>query len=251
MLCLISLQLLSGIVFAVRTINLRAQRSILSEQSRPTLILITILLFLLGTFWLHRHPGYHFLLILIGCSALRQIDRVILRRLEKRIDSEFPGFLNQLILKMQTGQGLRSSVEDFFTGPLTQWKKCLHVLIESHVFLQINSSSMDDLEQQWCQKYVVELRQIFQNPHCGLDRLKSWRKKLRILSEFRRKSGQSLIQARIQLLTMSVLYIALLIFTLAENQWKSNRRLILLSMGLFVLSQIVFFVITRKRKWKV
>jgi hypothetical protein len=246
----VSLQLMFGLLFARRTLHQLVRGHLIEEKLSRQLFFGLALTFLLATFLFRAHPRLQFSAIAAGMILLLSIDKLFVYRLESRIHSEFPAFINQLILSMQTGQSFRSAAEKTLEGPKALWQRWLFALVESRVLLQARREQEVIKEDVFCQSYLAELIRVNENPHSSLTRLKSFRKKLKVLSEFRRKSGQALLQTRIQMVVMTFLYLALLVFTLSQRSFERNQTLIFVSITLFTSGQIVFWRLARKKKWK-
>ncbi len=247
---ILSSQLFFGIVIAHRTLRRLVQKNLLDERRVPAAFLIVFVFLFLVTFRARSAVGVQTLAFLLLIASLSSCDFIFRRRLESRIHTEFPDFINGLILAMKTGMSFRAAVEKRLSNPGKLWEKWLRALLDSHVFLPLNAPLQPENRTSFLQAHAEELRHAHENPHHALARLENLRRKLRVSSEFRRKSGQALLQARIQITVMTLLYIALLAITMRQFQIAAHKRLILLSLAMFSAGQIVFWLIARKRTWK-
>lgn len=247
---IVSLQLMFGLLFARRTLSHLVREQLIEIFFARKLLAAIGIVFFLITCLLQSRPSFQFLAFGAVFTALLSFRKFFERRLRSRIQSEFPGFINQIILSMQTGLSFRSAIERFFRDADELWQRWLKAMIDSRVLLRPQQVPTSLLGEHWCQNYLAELIQIDQNPHSSLTRLRSWRKKLKVISEFRRKSGQALLQARIQLAVMAVLYIALLLLTMTVRRISENLPIILLSVALFIAGQLLYWRISRPRHWK-
>jgi hypothetical protein len=244
-------QLLSGILHTRRTVQKLADAKLIDANTRATISATVFALLFLIAFLLFDHPLIQsFIFVMIG-SGLSAGDFFFQRRLQRRIQSEFPGFIDRILLAMKTGYAFRPAVERALTPQNHAWEKWLLAMIETHIFLRPNNHATDHSGAFWWHEYFRELRILQKNAHHAVARLESLRRKLKVMSEFRRKSGHALLQARIQLWVMTVLYLALLAMTMTQFHLYDHRRLILGSLALFTSGQISFWWLARKRKWKV
>jgi len=193
-----------------------------------------------------RDPLIQMLAVVLCCSVLLILPQLFQLRLKRLIQREFPGFLGKVILEMKAGNSFRGAIDKHLSQAEEIWEQWLRSMIESRVFLH----TACDISDAWWSKYLQELQAAEENPHMALTRLENFRQKLRVLSEFRRKSGQALAQARIQMVVMTVLYLALLAITMTQFQITSHRRIIFASLGLFGAGQVLFWWIGQKRTWK-
>jgi hypothetical protein len=146
---------------------------------------------------------------------------------------------------MRTGIGFRAAIERNLQPTAQIWQKWLFTMLESRVFLQ----QTDHLVPVWWRSQLVELQTIHLNPHSALDRLENLRRKMKVIADFRRKSGHALLQARVQLFVMTLLYLALFAATMSQFGFERHRRIILISFLLFIAGQTAFWLLARKRKW--
>jgi Flp pilus assembly protein TadB len=244
---IMSFQLLFGIVFVHRTIQTLRQRKLITEADGKMLRVLLFMMFFCVTALTQHDPRVQMTAILCCGSLLLTLPSFFKWRLKSRIQSEFPSFMNKIILEMKSGFSFRGAIERQLHLPIEIWEQWLRSMIESRVFLhQIGGET-----EAWWTPYLQELQAAEQNPHQALTRLENFREKLRVMSEFRRKSGQATAQARIQMVVMTVLYIALLILTTSQMPIRAHHRTIVLSLSLFVVGQIAFWWAGRKRNWKI
>jgi Flp pilus assembly protein TadB len=243
---IVSVQLIFGIAFANRTLENLRQRKLISEFDVKWKCLLLFVMFFCVTALAQHHPFIQMIAILLCCSLLLALPSLFMYRLRRRIQSEFPVFLDKIILEMKCGHSFRGAL-DRHLGPSDEfWQQWLRSMIETRVLLQQIGVENDT----WWTPYLRELKAAEQNPHLALTHLENFREKLCVLSEFRRKSGQAMLQARIQMLVMAVLYLALLAITAMRAPIQSHRRTLFMSLCLFVTGQIVFWWAGRKRTWK-
>jgi len=244
---IVTLQLIFGIMFARRTLQKLLEKNLIDQKRRSILGTMMFTIFFLITYVTRHAPAAQMCALSALCGGISSLDPIFQWRLKRRINSEFPDFIGRIILAMKSGYSFRAAVERDSISASQIWEKWLHTLIESRVFLRVEHVA----EAKWWRSYVEVLRRADENPHHALTQLENFRRKLKILSEFRRKSGQALLQARIQLLVMTCLYLALLGVTMTQFQLKRYRPLICLSSALFLAGQATFWWIARKTKWKV
>jgi Flp pilus assembly protein TadB len=244
---ILSAELLFGIWFACRMLSDLVASHLIIKKSAITVGVSVILFFGGVTILARHHPALQIVLIITVCAVLASARFYFQYRLQITVQSEFPGFIDRIILAMKTGLSFRAAVDHALARPLFLWEKWLRIMIDSRVFL--NSGTLENTK--WWQNLVTELQTVQKNPHHALARLENLRRKLRVVSEFRRKSGHALLQARIQIVVMTVMYLALLVMTMKQFQIHRYSRLISLSVVLFFAGQVTFWWIARKRRWKV
>lgn len=243
---IVSLHLMFGILFARRTLLNLHEKNLIRESDVDIGGAIVLAAFFCVTDLARNNPIAQMLALTGGCALLLSLPFLFERRLRIRVQSEFHGFLSKIILEMKSDISFRAAIDKHLAHPTEIWEQWLRSMIESRVFLVAPSAD----GASWWSIYERELRAAEENPHLALTRLENFRRNLRILSEFRRKSGQALAQARIQMAVMTVLYLALLSITATQFRIGEHRRILSASITLFMAGQMVFWWLGRKRKWK-
>lgn len=244
---IVSLQLMFGLLFAFRTLKQLLRKNLISETGSGKLYWLIVATFFAVTFITKTDPLVQMSAIAATCAILLALPSFFQWRLRILIQSEFPVFINKIILEMKAGFGFRSAIDKHLSNPNEIWEQWLRSMIETRVFLRTSNDS----SVHWWSIYLQELQAAEENPHLALTRLENFRQKLQILSEFRRKSGQALAQARIQMVVMTVLYLALFAATMTQFQIAPHREIIFASMTLFIAGQFLFWWLGRKRTWKI
>jgi hypothetical protein len=85
----------------------------------------------------------------------------------------------------------------------------------------------------------------------NLEQLGSLRRSLKIELNFRRRSGQVLLQGRIQAVVMTVLYILFFVFVSFQVSIWAHLKLICFSAALFLLGLVSILTLGKRIKWKV
>lgn len=164
---------------------------------------------------------------------------------EKLIQAHTLRALDHLILGVQSGQSLRTSLMMISR----QESSLLRVSWENlaHAICFENSSS--GLQSQTLKNLFNELQRIEKSQSkCG-DQLRSLRKNLKTLEDFRRRSGQVSLQIRMQAAISALLYVVLLLFMVAQFGFFQHRVVIMASGTLFFVGMVTVFVIGRRIQW--
>lgn len=244
---IVSLQLMFGLLFALRTLKQLQKKNLISEIGSTKLYIMIVATFFAVTDGTKYDPVLQMCAIGVTCASLLSLPLIFELRLRRLIQSEFPGFLSGIILAMKAGFSFRSSIDKQLSNSSEVWEKWLRSMIESRVFLRTG----EDFSAHWWSIYLHELQAAEENPHQALTRLENFRQKIKVLSDFRRKSGQALAQARIQMAVMTFLYLALLILMMTQFHLSTHRKLIFISVCMFACGQILFWWLGRKRTWKI
>ncbi len=151
-------------------------------------------------------------------------------------------------LKMKSGRSFRQAFSEVTieSGPRQRAK--LSEIGSAVVFSQQNLRYGGG---GFISEVIDELKRIDREPHAAARRLAVFREKLRIESEFRRRSGQVLSRIRAQSLLMTGLYLAIAIFIARKFGFQTNLRIFIASAGLFSVGAFWIWKGGRTLKWKV
>jgi hypothetical protein len=166
----------------------------------------------------------------------------------KKFEERFEEILNMIILKMKSQKSFRISFSEVIHESSTATQRILIDIRDVVVFSQQNKSI---ILSAFTQKIIMEFVLADQAPHAALKRLIQFRERLKIQTDFRRKSGQVLQQIRSQSFILTALYIVLFIFVLKRFGFEANQRIIFLSLSLFIIGLGVIFYGGHKIKWKI
>lgn len=151
-------------------------------------------------------------------------------------------------LKMKSGRSFRQSFAEVTSESAPHMRVKLGEIADAVVFSQQNRRSF---RYRFVDEVIEELRRVDSHPHLALKRLSSFRDKLRVESEFRRRSGQVLARIRAQSLIMSGLYLAIAAFIAWKFGFQANSQLFLISFSLFSVGTLWLWRGGKKTKWKV
>ena len=168
--------------------------------------------------------------------------------LEKKLKDNFCHFLDEMILYIKTGKSFHTAfLECIEKSDAFMQQKMRNVLgiLEYH-----DSKSIDEL-RGFSKELVFALKKVKNSNDHQLIRLEEFRRKLKIESDFRHRSGQATAQIKIQAIFLVGIYIALLFlgsqfFSRPEiSYWQA------LSLPLFLLGVFLMIFLGRRFQWKV
>ena len=125
------------------------------------------------------------------------------------------------------------------------------ILIDIRDVVVFSQQNNHETLSDFTKTIVVEFVQSDRAPHSALKRLVNFRDRLKVQTDFRRKSGQVMQQIRIQSLILSGVYFALFIFVVQKFGFESNHQMILSSILLFLTGIGFIFYKGNKIKWKI
>lgn len=150
-------------------------------------------------------------------------------------------FLNQIIIRMRSGESFRSSSQ-LLIQQNARWSKWNGAVVFQP---QNNFTSVWQEERLIYQEFV----NIHAQPHQAMPRLLALREQLHKLSDFRRRSGQVLLQVRMQAAILLIMQIALSVFVVWKWGLKNQLGLLILASVLHLLGLLTLALMGRKIKW--
>lgn len=241
--------LLFGFLFVFRILqrartNHVFEAKVLTKIGTLGVMILTVIAFL--HLW---SPIFHLMIhyLLLFLFSYLEFLYVFLRA--RRFETEILPFLDRVILKMRLGHGFRAAAlqvlaensDGFFTKKMQEWFKT--TTITRH---NTESAVSDQLRQ-----VLVEFEAATKDAHLAIERMQALRRKLKMRSEFRRRSGQILTQVRLQALLLLGLYLALGIYVVNNGDWQRHLGLMAMSAALFIVGQILLFKMGKGIRWKV
>ena len=164
----------------------------------------------------------------------------------QRFCQQFEFFLNTLIAQIKMGASLPTGFKQALPSLNPSYKSYFTEILEEILF----SKNLRDI---FCfspvKNMIIELKKADKSSHC-LKHLENLRHQVKIRSLFRRKAEATLLQIRIQSLTLLILYICLFIFVLTRYGLKYGNML-LISALLFAMGLFILFHCGRKIKWTI
>ena len=164
---------------------------------------------------------------------------------EKLIQSHTLRLLDHLILNIQSGQSLRTSLVMLTSQESSllrvSWGNLVHALVFENSSASLKSPALKNL--------FDELSRIERSQAKSADQLRSLRRNLKTLEDFRRRSGQVSLQIRMQAAISTLLFVGLLLFMITQFGFYAHRTLILAAGTLFFSGVVTVFVIGRRLQW--
>jgi len=182
----------------------------------------------------------------IMCAAFSLCARV--SRRSREFKRECASLLSVVTLKMKSGRAFRHSLDEAIAESDARVRAKFTAIASNVAFSQQRTGMPID---SFVREFVEELAHIDRQPHLAIRRLETYRDKIEIEEDFRRRSGQVLARLRAQSLVMCGLYLAVAAFMISKFGWRANSRLFALATVSFMLGAIWLWSGGRKLKWKV
>lgn len=233
-----------GFVFAHRILRSSLQKIGLSNlHTRIFLVLAALMI----VFFIILAPHPSLLWIFFGTLfiLLKLLPQLFSRYQEKLIQSHTLRMLDHLILSVQSGHSLRASLAMLSR----QEPSLLRVSWENLVHAIAVENSPASLKSPSLKKLFGELSRIEKSQAKCVDQLRSLRRNLKTLEDFRRRSGQVSLQIRMQAAISTLLFAGLLLFMITQFGFYQHQTLILVSGTLFFIGVVTVFVIGRRLQW--
>jgi phosphatidylserine synthase len=233
-----------GILFAHRILCSSLHRIGFSNHI-PHIFLISAGLMILFFVFRPFHPAQLWFSFGLFLILINFLPHFFSQFLEKQIGRHSLRIVDQLLLGVQSGHSLRSSLHAMAAGE----SSLLRIPLQNLVHAIAVESSSSGLSSAKLRVLFEELSRIERSQSkCG-EQLKAFRRHLKTLEDFRRRSGQISLQIRMQAVVSAVLYVALLAFIVTQFGFFQHRGLILISAMLFLSGLVTVFVIGKRAKW--
>jgi hypothetical protein len=243
----IFIQLAFGFQIALRTLQYFSERKIFSNMVLTKIGTAYFLSICALIFCLRLSPFLLWNMLFLPIGILFFSRQLVGQIRMRKFRQDFLLLLNHVMLLMKSGRSWMESMElaNQSLHPFSQVK--MQELLRAVVF----SAQKPIFKEIFLNEIYFELKQIHQSPHMSIRRLQSLRNKLQMQENFRRKSGQALHQVKAQVVLMSFLYFALLIFTVVQFGWRTYRSLYGVSLILFLVGILITYSMGKKIKWSV
>ena len=154
----------------------------------------------------------------------RKSRKIFLLTLEKRIS-----IVDELILTLKTGSSVRWSLILVSKNGAIEDRAALEAVLKH--FQQGGEDAIADRELA---QFVTRLRGIASSENKIIERMENWRFEMKLHEEFRRRSRQSSLQARVQIVFCAALFIPAAGWNLFLEGSASGKRLILAAILIFL-----------------
>lgn len=233
-----------GFVFAHRILGSSLQKIGLSNLHARFFLLLTALMIVFFII-LASHPTLLWFFFGTVFILLKLLPPFFSRYQEKLIQAHTLRILDHLILSVQSGQSLRASLITLARGEphllRISWENLVHAMVFENSAVNLKSPSLKNLFE--------ELSRIEKSQAKCADQLRSLRKNLKILEDFRRRSGQVSLQIRMQAAISALLFVGLLLFIVTQFGFYQHRGTIFVAGTLFFAGMVTVFVIGRRLQW--
>lgn len=183
-------------------------------------------------------------ILLITLKFFPEIFRFFL--MQKLRKSLIP-LLDSVILGLQTGKSFRFSLQQAIENQ-QGWIR--HQLQEVFDSLSM-SENVIAAKSALIKDFQSEILQIDRSNVRCLEQVRALRRRYKMQEEFRRRSGQITQQIKMQAIIVTALFLALLIFVIAQFGFHAHRFLIFSSTMIFFGGLLWIFFMGRRMKWKV
>jgi Flp pilus assembly protein TadB len=217
------------------------------RSKRALLQIFFSIAIILGTLIFLEEPHFLWLfnfLILVSIFWTPSIFVFISKRV---FQDSFIDILDQIILGMHSGLNFRCAFKAVIQNESGFIKVQLQDILNQIVFPESSKIS----KEKSLERIVLEFRETDKSTSKSLEQLKFFRRQLRQEQEFRRKESQIKESVRAQMAILMLLYLALSAFVITRFGFFENKKIILLSLALFVIGLAIINLIGGKRRWKV
>lgn len=238
--------LIFGLMFVLRIYKFNERNRIFDNQILKNVQMIIIFLTLACCLLFIKRYFFMWIAVLTAICSLLVTIFVTAHFRERKFRQDFVDFLDRVILQVRSGHSFRNSLE-ISNAKTADSSRCkLEKIIEA-----VHFSQKVDTSNSFVREIFEEMSLVQHFSHKTLDRLCAFRRKIKIEDDFRRKSGRIVRQVRIQIVFLLFMYVGVLLFVGSRFGFLDNLKIILWSMGLFIVGLVGFFYLGVNKQWKI
>lgn len=235
-----------GFMFAHRILANIVTEFALTQKIFVLLHLCCVVILALALFFI-TSPITLWILIGILLITLKFFPTFLRFFLLKRLSQALIPFFDHVILALQAGKSFRQAMNSAIDAQAgwqrNQLRDLYNSITTSEVQIVLRSALLKALQ--------AELVEIDRSQNRCVDQVKALRRQLKLVEDFRRRSGQATEQMKMQAIIVTALYVGLLFFVIKQFGFKNHLPLISFSLFIFVAGLLWIFLIGRRMKWKV
>lgn len=244
--------LVFGCMSAFRALAQLRGSWLLNTEELPkigTAVLSFPTLFAIAAFFFESQVAtFAFVLAIVPCFF---VETIMLRiRLAQFQRCRVP-FLTLTILKMKSGASLRSAVDVTVAQFRRDYPHLNPIFQRLRQELVVGGPQSLDSRRSALSEMLSVLLDADRSSHRAIAVLTHQRTFWSKCSDFRRRSGQVLVQIRAQALLLTALYIATFVYVSLQFGARNYLNLRLFSLALFIIGVLLVFIMGRKVRWKV
>jgi Flp pilus assembly protein TadB len=235
-----------GLAIAYRSVQNFSNEFALSRQACRSFLSLNLFIIILASYFF-TSPIFYWLFIGILLITLKFFPNYLRFFLNARLQRQLVWFMDSVVLGIQGGKTFRMAFREAAENQ-TGWMKIQFVEIYNSILI---SKNLIDSKSSVISSFQREILDIANSHSRCLERSKSLRQHLKMIEDFRRRSGLVTQQIKIQALIVTALYLGLLLFVIIKFGYFSNRTFINFSFILFICGIAGIFLMGRQFKWKV
>lgn len=194
-----------------------------------------------------KQPNFFWFVIFLHVILLALSPLILYVFLRRKILENQIIFLTGVILNMQSGKAFRASFRSAMIGQ----PKWFARQIDDVWYCMMNHEIHPQLSFPEMTEFAREVIRVDHTQAKIIDQLRRYRDHLKMVEQFRRRSGVAATQAKSQLLVLTLMYLALLVFVVSEFGFSGNQIWFFSSGTLYLVGIFVMYRISRSFKWRI
>lgn len=238
-------QSMFGQLFAIRILRSVRDQALVTPDFLAKIGTAFAAIVAFGPVLLFSSPKYSFILVISALLALRLVVRHQENRARELLLLILPHFVDRWLLNLKTGMSFTRARDSALAATDPRFRGLMAPLLE-------RGSGSPRPRHAFIENRVVDaLRRIEATSPLATARLENLRDTLRDASDFRRKSGHALRQARVQGAVLLVLHFALVVFVGRRFGWSAQADLLVGATLWTGLGVLILNFIARRIKWTI
>lgn len=239
---------LFGLLTAARTVQFLISNQIISKVQQKVSLVASIFIYFIMQICMREHDIVLWMITCCVFSAPFLIFQGQEYQRRQNFQKNIINYLDSLIIRIRSGVSLKQAIQEL--GKLQKGSSRFY-FNEIASAMEFRLETGHSIKDPLFLEVLLELQQVCCNSYKSVERLRGFRRKIKMRQDFRQKSRQAALQVRAQASILILIYLALLVFVLSSNDFPSVRRTIFVSLCLFIFGLLVSYRVSRGFKWKI
>lgn len=239
-----------GIYFGLRIFESFFRKNNIPKQELTKIVSIFMIIQATNLFFV-SNTQWQLAIIFIPIFIFILMEKIYLKWLENQFQSLFPDIMTNIILHMKMGKSFRVALALATESAPQKFQFQMGRIYELVVFSPQDNDKKMAVRSAFIHQIVVQFIKIDRSSLKSVEKLESFRRKLVIVNQFRRKSGQIRGQVRLQSNILLLLYGLCFAFVFWSFPLNELQSLLFCSILLFIIGQFLVFWIGRRICWKI
>lgn len=239
-----------GVCIGFSVLRIFLRQNFVQQQSLTKIVIAFFLfnslhLLFFENFLLNWFLIYASVLFIFGAKKIYD------ERQETLFRKEFPVILTSILLNMKLGQSFRQSLRSCHSTLSPRWQSRFEQIYLNVAFSPQEKHLLDGEKGAFSREITQELKKIDGSTHKTIEKIENFRRRLIITEKFRRRSGRIRGQVHLQIILMSLIYVAVFAINAFLFPLERYKLIVLTSVFTYLFGLLVVFMIGKRVRWNI